>query len=52
MCGSAYQTYLDAIEVIDNCDLDEESKGEEKKKVLEARKDSFGNNFKYFPPWS
>ena len=39
--GSAYKTYLDAIEVIDDCDLDEESKGEEKRKVLELRKDSF-----------
>ena len=30
--GSAYKTYLDAIEVIDDCDLDEESKGEKREK--------------------
>ena len=39
-----------------NCDLCDFSSnwrnGEEKRKVLEASKDSFGNNSIYFSPWS
>ena len=49
--GGAYQTYLDAIDVIDESDLQEEVKVVEKRKVLEARKLALGDNFSWFPPW-
>ena len=49
--GSAYQTFLDAVDILTNSDLLEEVKAVEKEKVLEARKRSFGPNFKFFPPW-
>ena len=49
--GTVYQTFLDANEIIDNSDLTEDVKEMERSKILEARKDAFGENFRYFPPW-
>ena len=49
--GSAYQTFIDAMEVIEESDLNEEEKIIEKDNVLEARKLALGQNYKYFPPW-
>ena len=50
--GIAYHSFLDATNVIDDCDeLSEEEKTQEKTKLLEARKDMFGSSFKNFPPW-
>ena len=50
--GSAYQTFIDANDVIEGSDLNEEAKAEEKIKVLEARKLAIGPYFMGFPPWS
>ena len=49
--GSAYQTFLDSNEVIEESDLSEDMKGREKAKVLDARKCGIGHNFRLFPPW-
>ena len=50
--GSAYQTFLDANYLIENSDLSEDEKKEEKNKILEERKAAFGKLFKHYPPWS
>ena len=50
--GTAYQTYLDAMEVIENTKFSVEVKLEERTKVIEARKEAFGSNYKYYPPWT
>ena len=47
-----YQSFLDANHIIENSDLDEGSKVEEKQKLLEARKLAFGDNFRRVPPWT
>ena len=49
--GTIFRTFLDANEVIDSSNLDEENKAKEKEKVLEARKTAFGENYKWYPPW-
>ena len=49
--GSGYQTFLDAIEVIEACDMSEKEKEVKKEKVLEARKLALGSSFKFSPPW-
>ena len=49
--GMAYYTYLDAVKVIENSELSEDDKIVEKTKVTEARKQAFGSNYKYYPPW-
>ena len=49
--GTVYQSFLDANDIVENSDLSEEGKAIEKLKLLEARKYSFGTNYKYFPPW-
>ena len=50
--GIAYHSFLDASNIIDDCDeLSDEEKAEEKTKLLEARKDIFGSSFQNFPPW-
>ena len=47
-----YQTYLDICEDIENSDLGDLEKEAEKEKVLQARKEAFGEeNFRYYPPW-
>ena len=48
--GSAYQSYLDAMEVLNKSDLDISDKEEEKIKVLEARKEALEPSYKYYPP--
>ena len=49
--GTAFQSYLDAIEIIGTSNLTENCKDVEKSKVLEARKEAFGSDFEYYPPW-
>ena len=54
-CGrldSAYQTYIDAHEIIEKSYLEDDEKEKEKVKLLDARKSAFGSNYKYYPPWS
>ena len=46
--GIGYQTFLDAIEVIESCDMSENEKDVEKEKVFEARKLAIGS-FQVFP---
>ena len=50
--GTGYQAFLDANEIINASSLDEESKSDEKDKVLEARKCAFGERFIHMPPWN
>ena len=50
--GTGYQTYLDALDIVEESDLSEDTKHVEKAKVLEARKEAFGSRFKFYPPWS
>ena len=50
--GSAYQTFIDANDVIDACDLKEDVRGIEKTKVLQARRCALGPNFQGLPPWN
>ena len=45
------QSFIDADEVLEECDIPDENKHVEKAKILEARKMALGSNFKYFPPW-
>ena len=50
--SSVYQTFLDVNRVIEESDLIEHEKEIEKHKVLEARKEAFGESlYKYYPPW-
>ena len=50
--GSAYQSYIDAIEVIESSEISEGAKIIEKDKLLDARKLPIGTNFKSFSPWN
>ena len=49
---TVYQTFIDAIDIIDNSDLTEESKNHEKAKILDARKSALGPHFSFVPPWN
>ena len=49
--GSAYQRFLDAMNIIDECSLQVDMKTDERGKVLEARKCAIGPNYRGFPPW-
>ena len=49
--GTAFQAFLDATDIIEESDLPDVIKKHEQKKVLNARKEALGENFKYFPPW-
>ena len=49
--GTTYQQFLDALDIIEESELSENEKLIEKKKVLGSRKDAFGENYKYYPPW-
>ena len=49
--GTAFQSYLDVLDILETTDLTEDEKHIEKEKVLEARKEAFGPEFKYYPPW-
>ena len=51
--SQVYQTFLDVNKIIDDSDLSEREKHIEKQKVLEARREAFGESlYKYYPPWS
>ena len=50
--GRSYQAFLDANKLIDESALNEDDKENEKIRVLAARKEAFGDDFKYYPPWS
>ena len=49
--GIAYHSFLNANAIIDDSDMTNEEKVEEKNRLLESRKNAFGNNFKNYPPW-
>ena len=49
---TVYQTFIHAIDIIENSDLTEESKNYEKEKILDARKTAFGPHFSCVPPWN
>ena len=49
--GTVYQSFLDANEIIEKSNLENEIKLKEKEKVLEAGKSAFGSDFRNFPPW-
>ena len=49
--GGAYQSYIDAYDTIEECDLSEDEKNVEKAKLLNARKTALGGSYEYFPPW-
>ena len=49
--GRSFQSYIDAIEIVEESSLDNESKEVEKAAILETRKDAFGDDYKYYPPW-
>ena len=42
---------IDANQLIDESSLDEKDKEIEIAAVLSARKEAFGDEFKYYPPW-
>ena len=50
--GGAWQSYIDALEVLENCGFESKTKETEKEKLLNARKEALGDVFKYYPPWS
>ena len=50
--GSAYQTFIDATDLIDEIELNEDEKHVEKEKILNARKLAIGPAFRGFPPWN
>ena len=49
--GTTYQSFLDALDIIEESELSETEKLIEKQKALDSRKDAFGENYKYYPPW-
>ena len=49
--GGGFQTYIDALEVIEEMDISADEKNVEKARILESRKRALGENYKYFPPW-
>ena len=49
--GGAFQTFCDANQVVDACDISEEDKRIIKAEILEARRTALGPNFMLFPPW-
>ena len=49
--GISYETYCDIIKIIEESDIAAKEKETEKEKVTEARKKTFGQNYKHFPPW-
>ena len=50
--GTIFQTFLDVNDVIDKSNnLSKQDKDEEKATALQARKDAFGADFRWYPPW-
>ena len=50
--GGAYQSFIDAYDVIEESDIHDDEKKIEHEKLLEARKIALGDSYTYFPPWS
>ena len=48
--GTAYQSFLDVLDIIEESELSETEKVTEKQKALDSRKNAFGKNYKYYPP--
>ena len=46
--GISYETYCDIIKIIEESDIAVKEKETEKEKVTEARKKTFGQNYKHF----
>ena len=50
--STVYQSFLDVNSIIEKSDLAELDKKVEKEKVIEARKEAFGDDlYRYYPPW-
>ena len=49
--GTCFQTYLDALSIVKESNLDENEKDFENTTILDARKEAFGDNYLYVPPW-
>ena len=49
--GSGYQNFLDANDILEEVIINKKEREHEKDKVLYARKEALGDNYKYFPPW-
>ena len=47
-----FQTYTEVLLDIDESPLSEEERCTERNIVTQARKEAFGENYSYFPPWS
>ena len=43
--------YCNIMKIIEQSDITAREKEAEKVKVTEARKKTFGKNYKHFPPW-
>ena len=48
--GMSYQNFKDATKIIDESDLSEEEKQNERDALVGARKDAFGDGSVHFPP--
>ena len=49
--GTNYQLYIDANEIVEESDFSAEEKEEERAAILQARKEAFGTQYRYYPPW-
>ena len=47
-----FQTYTDVLSDIDESPLGEEEKNKEREIATQARKEAFGSNYTFVPPWS
>ena len=50
--GGAYQSFIDANETVEKCDMLEEEKKNLKETILRSRKEALGASYSYYPPWS
>ena len=51
--ANCIKVFLNVNKIIEESDLSEIEKKIEKEKVLEARREAFGESlFRYYPPWS
>ena len=49
--GAAFQSYSDALKVLEESDLEVADKEVEKEKILQARRKALGSSYLYYPPW-
>ena len=49
--GTIFQTFLDVNLIIESSNLSEDDKKMEKAKALDARKEAFGKEYAWYPPW-